>query len=354
MGRDARQALADVREQARALTGGGRDGSEAFNAALGAEFRLERDQALLGQQDPAGGSRAGEIKLSFAAAAGAQSKASDRAREKAGQRFSDAMLLAMLAQLERDIEVLEKQIEGYEKQIAAVEWLIENHKIIDPTDPEHIQLLELAGIPKDEWGTVTVEQLRERLDELSRKRDDLNQKLDERREELQDLNEKHQKILISEGRQKEEELAAVEEAYRAKIDDHAASYPDLLENETAWFKTGLALMFVQAPSYRDDIASMIEKLNLLSKKDLLMDEAISDEIKDMVRLSIFDKLYASMSKNSDKPNYETLLEKALLPKLDGRTRELLVNREGTPREILAMLEKEDPDVAKLGVASTLS
>jgi hypothetical protein len=114
-------------------------------------------------------------------ARGADQKETDAKKRKASN--DTATFLRMLQALEAQIKALEERIEHYDNQIEATDSLINivaSGGEIDPTNPEHQRLLRLAGIPDDEWGTVTLDDLRKHRDELARERDVAKTQLDKK------------------------------------------------------------------------------------------------------------------------------------------------------------------------------
>lgn len=111
--------------------------------------------------------------------------AEQQERETARRKASNdtVMFLQMLEELAEQVKALEEQIEHYDNQIEATDSLIgilESGGEIDPTDPEHQRLLRLAGIPEEEWGTVTLEDLRKHREELQAERDKAKDQLDKK------------------------------------------------------------------------------------------------------------------------------------------------------------------------------
>ncbi len=140
---------------------------ELFNVSGSAAYQNERELGLKSTSlDGAGGSGA------TASARITAQQDLEVARRKASN--DTAMFLQMLNLLTEEIAALEAQIEAYDNQIEATDSLIgilANGGEIDPTDSEHQRLLKLAGIPEDEWGTVTLDDLRRHREELQAQRD---------------------------------------------------------------------------------------------------------------------------------------------------------------------------------------
>ncbi|RIJ28442.1 hypothetical protein D1223_13740 [Henriciella mobilis] len=111
--------------------------------------------------------------------------AEQQERETARRKASNdtIMFLQMLEDLAEQIKALEDQIDRYDEQIGATDSLIEilaSGGEIDPNDPEHQRLLRLAGIPEEDWGTVTLDDLRKHREELQEQRDKAKDQLDKK------------------------------------------------------------------------------------------------------------------------------------------------------------------------------
>ncbi len=147
-----------------------------FNVSGGADQQNAREMGLKSETlTGMGGSGA------TAAARILEHNARETARRKASN--DTAMFLQMLEQLSAEIRAIELQIERFDQQLEATDSLIgilESGGEIDPTDPEHQRLLRLAGIPEDEWGVVTLDDLRAHRIDLQTQRDQAKIELDKR------------------------------------------------------------------------------------------------------------------------------------------------------------------------------
>lgn len=116
-------------------------------------------------------------------AATIQTAMKEEAEAKA--KVADAQLLALLAAIEDRIVELGEQIEAIDAQIEAIDGLLEifaSGEKVDPTDPAHMKLLDQAGVPKDEWGLVTEESLKDLRGNRVEHRTDAERQLDGLRE----------------------------------------------------------------------------------------------------------------------------------------------------------------------------
>lgn len=142
------------------------------------------DAELFGQKS---GSIESVMHRSAAATFNAQAKYGDRAEEENKARFSDAMFLAMLSDIQDQIDDLSREIGKIDERIEAIDALlviIAKDGQIDPTDPEQMRLLAKAGIDDRGWGSVDEEYLNSirgaevgRRLELVERRDEVIQEL---------------------------------------------------------------------------------------------------------------------------------------------------------------------------------
>ena len=149
---------------------------ELFNVSGSASSQNEREIGLKsGSLDGAGGSGA------LAAARIVEQHERETAQRKAAN--DTAMFLDMLQAIADQIRELEDLVDQYDRQLEATNSLIEileGGGEIDPTDPDHQRLLRLAGIPEEQWGTVTLDDLRQNKIELQTKRDIAKTQLDKK------------------------------------------------------------------------------------------------------------------------------------------------------------------------------
>ena len=305
-----------------------------------------------------------------------------RERERRRQGKDDmadllALLDAQIADLERQIAEYDRLIEEYEEQLSAIDELrelIESGEL-DPTDPEHIALLRRAGIPEDDWGTVTIDDLDGLEKETKDKLDDAKQKRDDARDQL----DKTQKVrdgvanaLVKDPDAKSIDIRSFgldEESAAKKAEDPtydpanatADDMRDLLdrsmknfisqrtathENESAWFKLSEKELreLVSEEGYVDGLDQLINELEENTKKVLLEDPDISEAVKDRIRIDEFERAYEDFQEFRDEAQYHDWLESLLLNDTDERTRKILVNSDDTPeevREILLSAEVEE-------------
>ncbi|WP_147372832.1 hypothetical protein [Henriciella mobilis] len=149
---------------------------ELFNVSGSQGFQNEREMGL----------KSASINGASGSGATASSRiAEQQERETARRKASNdtIMFLQMLEDLAEQIKALEDQIDRYDEQIGATDSLIEilaSGGEIDPNDPEHQRLLRLAGIPEEDWGTVTLDDLRKHREELQEQRDKAKDQLDKK------------------------------------------------------------------------------------------------------------------------------------------------------------------------------
>lgn len=149
---------------------------ELFNASGSAIYQNARELALNSDAvSGVGGSGVFE-----------QSRVLERHERETAQRNASndtVLFLELLRTLQDQIRELERQIAKLDEQIEATDSLIDilqNGGEIDPTDPDHQRLLRLAGIPEDQWGTVTLDDLRAHKTQLQIQRDDAKVQLDKK------------------------------------------------------------------------------------------------------------------------------------------------------------------------------
>ena len=246
-----------------------------------------------------------------------------RVRGQRGKSDIDTLLFLLEAQ----IAALQAQIDALDEQISATEDLIEildSGEEIDPTDPDHIRLLKAAGIPEDQWGTVTREQLDERLEELKAERDRTQQEYDDVKT--------HRDRVYSTGASD----ADVREEARDQIYEVRR---DMLEDDAEWLELSTARVL----SLTDDVEkinSEIDRLIDVVSYDIVMQLRDQDDIDPMLltRLDLrhFEEIYLMLQEDVDDPQYETWL-KELIEELGEDAHRTLQSTDGLPedaREIL--------------------
>ena len=271
----------------------------------------------------------------------------EAAEKAAKQSDDDQYFLALLRGLEAQIEALEREIEGYDNQIEALEDLIalEKDGKLDPNNPEHIRMLEAAGIPVDEWGTVTLEDLNKKLEEIKAKRDEAKEELDEKQTKKDSLDSKVTALASAEEPEKQALVKELKAEYKGQLDDFINSHPDLVEEEIPWFRAGFNLLDEGQPDYIQNVNRLIAELNPITKRELLQNiNDLPEAVADQLRLDKFEQLYGAFStKLRDKPNYMELLETKILGKLDDRTKLLLSQKESTPTEVAEILNRQSAE-----------
>lgn len=281
------------------------------------------------------------------------------AERKEKESTDTYIFLALLDQLQAQIDALQERIKDYNEQIEAlqdVRDLIESGEL-DPMDPDHQRLLRAAGIPEEDWGTVTLEEIDKRIEGLKVKRDEAVERLDETRaiqNKVADVlaNDPDAKSIDTTDMGLDEENAKKEaenpdyDPENATADDlrdlldmktlkNVSQRPDVQENEAAWFKAATADLkaFSSQEGYVDSMDRLIAELHEDTQKALLKDDEVLEEVKDRLRLDEFEKRYEGFQEFKDDPQYIEWLTKLILDKTDVRTRELLLQEEDTPEEV---------------------
>lgn len=162
------------------------------------EARREREITDDNRLAEISGTRVGHIEVT---GLGAREKARTIAQEKAKSAADTRMhvLLALQAQLEAlDFEIaqLDIEIEKLEEQINALDGLLGElgpDEKVDPNDPRQREWLDKSGIPKEEWGNLTredIERIKREREEAKREREaERDQKREQRAETKQEIAE---------------------------------------------------------------------------------------------------------------------------------------------------------------------
>ncbi len=279
---------------------------ELFNVSGSQGFQNEREMGL----------KSASINGASGSGATASSRiAQQQERETARRKASNdtVMFLQMLEDLAEQIKALEDQIDQYDEQIGATDSLIEilaSGGEIDPNDPEHQRLLRLAGIPEEDWGTVTLDDLRKHREELQAERDKAKDQLDKKVAEEASLLEADSKH--SEGKP----VSAAELKTPKAVEEYAKRNPDVdLEDLT-----------------RRDLVE-IGKINLVSEYIARSEHTERD-------VEWFKAAYAELSLTSDQG---VLFENAvdmLVSELADNSREMLLKEDGLDPVLVEYLAED--------------
>ena len=282
--------------------------------ALGDMFKVSGSNELQSQREL--GLKSRSIDGANASGALAATQIAERHQHQELQRraSNDTTMFLQMLQLIRDqIGALDAQIAKYDEQIAATDSLIdifENGGEIDPTNPEHQRLLRLAGIPEDQWGTVTLDDLNRHRDDLNAKRDDAKADRDDKARSLDKL-EQAEEGLVKNGSVHASTLDMDEAvAIYAMLDpdfdpafvtahqvvqiaaihtaDAALDNDNYQEMELAWFKAEYSTLSLGGLS-NEAVAqyigeSLIERLNIRAKDELLLDSSIDVSMRELIAL----------------------------------------------------------------------
>lgn|GEM_PF-3161505 len=93
-------------------------------------------------------------------------------KEKKDKRNREHMQYVLM--LQQQLADLNNLIDGYNDQIGATNALMDifdRDGKLDPTNSEHLRLLKAAGIPENQWGTITRDDLAKYKQDLIEKRD---------------------------------------------------------------------------------------------------------------------------------------------------------------------------------------
>ncbi|MEL6667008.1 MAG: hypothetical protein AAFQ24_12815 [Pseudomonadota bacterium] len=274
----------------------------------------------------------------FTASIFAALREKDRARRESTSRL--VTFLDLLDSIERQIAALDDQIAEYEaeveqleEQLGALEELKElaERGELDPTNQEHMRLLELSGIPRDQWGLVTPDMLDDRIDGTRDRIEDLRQKIQIAKEKRGELEDKYDDIhaRMDNDPDAKADPETQEVAQQARQDFYAVER-ELSESETEWFIRSIS----NAP--RGDWEGLIERLEDRSISDLRVNQELPPEIRDFLYVCEFEQLFeaACIEEPTDVHHY-ILMD--MLENTDQADIQTLLRSEDTPEYIRAAM-----------------
>lgn len=293
--------------------------------------QAEIERSLLGLP---GGSVDRDSRIELAQYATSQKEQIRRQRERQ-RKDREAFFAALLDQLDRDIAEIQGRIDSYNEQIHAIEELIraEQNGGIDPTDPEHRKILRRAGIPEEEWGTVTLEDLEAHKEQLEAAKDDAQDALANKRAQKEELSARIAEISNnSPSAQQEQQLQIARDMMDETVSEIMGKRPQVIQDEAAWFKFGIEKLkiFETQQEYLEKLDIMIAGLSedtaiaLISDTDSLIDSTV----KDRIQLNLFQALYSELQEIKDDPAYLDELKNAIANELTPSARQALLEQEG--------------------------
>ena len=217
----------------------------------------------------------------------------DRQRREANSQL--ITFLDLLDAINRQIAALDDQIAEYEEekiqleeQLGALEELrdlVESGEL-DPTNPEHMRLLELSDIPRDEWGVLTAAGLDKRINDTNDRIKDLDRKIgiakDRRRKLEKDRDELHERMSEDPDLEVDPVTAKIAKDQRKQF---YSAERELSETETEWFHRVMSI----AP--REDWDRLIDKLEDRSVSDIRTDDGLPLEVRDYLYVCEFEQLF---------------------------------------------------------------
>ena len=286
---------------------------------------------------------AGVIKTAAAAAKEVQGSIAERAEKQAKERFDDAMFLAVVGDLDAQIAAKQGEIDDLTEQIDAAEELLEiidRDGDIDPTDPTQMRLLKLLDIPEEDWGTVTRQQITDRLDALRARRD---QVITDRNQLIQ---ERHDLAALADeslGRKKE----AVNHQLDQNRDEMLAKRPAQIEAEADWFKAEVEHLEAYAASVGliHEIDKIIDTLADSTKMSFIKDKDFSGLAADRLKIDNFMEQYIDLQEYKEEPDYQQWLEETI-QYLDDETIGLLLKYDSTPTEVIKAIQSLSHELEK--------
>ncbi|MGH1397806.1 MAG: hypothetical protein ACRBCT_01175 [Alphaproteobacteria bacterium] len=192
--------------------------AEYIAQALAAKAAYEKLQDHDGQLSE---SRVGVIASGAAAGQAQSAKVAEENEKAAKERFDTAVLLALLDDIQFEINKIEEEIVKIDQEIDAVQELaliLEGGGIIDPTNSEHQRLLRQADIPVDDWGIVDEQY----LSDLEADKTDERSELERNKEALVEMHDQMQVKIENGTFTAEDEVAFIEKGSDLGIDSFVA------------------------------------------------------------------------------------------------------------------------------------
>ena len=169
---------------------------EAVNAVHVADKTLQTTLHQLGVKELADGdvdsSLSSGYRVSGSHMAGGSHRVSaeDKKRKDAEKLKRFLMLQAQLDRLYQDLEAIDKQIDQNTKALEAIDEIYEltaNGDFDPERNPQHMKMLEQAGITLEEYKENAQKVLADRVDELNAENDRLTKERQERVEQIQEI-----------------------------------------------------------------------------------------------------------------------------------------------------------------------
>ena len=262
-------------------------------------------------------------------------------KAKQEQSNSTFMFLALLDQLEAQIVFLEERIEIYNGQIEALDDLIEIEKAgeIDPTDPDHQRLLEAAGIPRDEWGTVTLEDLEKRKAELEEARDRDQDALNKKKDKVDHITQRGEALKNDPAAQSE--FIAVEKEALQNTRELLIARKASFESDIEWFEMALEELSLDqikgTALYNQELDRLIGELSEDSKQVIFESPETDMSVKERIGIALFNQKFSSFDEFKNDPSYVTWVKDMITDEIDNVTKHALLDSDSTPEEFKKMI-----------------
>lgn len=265
----------------------------------------------------------------------------DRQRREATSQLVN--FLDMLNALDRQIAFLDARIAEYDTQIAELKVelgaleelkeLLESGEY-DPTNPDHMRLLELSGIPHEDWGILTPEIVDDRIQTTRDEIEDLEEKRRrdiQRRTDIQkDRDDLHKRMSADSNIESDPETAEIAEDQRKQFYDVERQ---LSETETEWFHRVISI----AP--RADWDRLIDQLEDVSVSDFRFDESFSTEVRDYLLVHEFEERFEKYCEGVPTEEHHFVLMEVLENDLEPQDLETLIRSSETPEYIRAAINE---------------